>query len=359
MIKKTAALLLALCLCVGCLCACGKELILRYGKMGLTEGMVHYLYASLKNDYLSTFSDITDSEEGWNQKIDESQTYAEFIDQEIRKTIYQMVIAAALFDENGYQLTSEGEEQISELLDSTIEAFGGRSALNAELSAMGLDDKELKKVFTMQYKYEKMRFESDFVTVEDQDREAYYQDKYACVKFIYVNLVKEYEYDEDGEKKVGDDGYYIMRDMTEAEKEEKKQDVQKMEQAIEQDPSRYEELYESENGIDVTYYPHGFYINADNLYALQLKAVSDVAFGLEIDGVKTVYDDYGAYIVKRCALPEKAYEDSIDYIQFTDMDEYCRSYVFLNLIEEKYDGVEINEEKLDQFSVKNVQAVTY
>ena len=30
MIKKTAALLLALCLCVGCLCACGKELILRY-----------------------------------------------------------------------------------------------------------------------------------------------------------------------------------------------------------------------------------------------------------------------------------------------------------------------------------------
>ncbi|MCI8331746.1 MAG: hypothetical protein HFE78_02865 [Clostridiales bacterium] len=360
MIRKIGAYMVILSMLLCCFVGCGKQdTVLQYEDIQLTEGMYHYLFASLKNYYLTTFTDIADDEDGWNQPLSDTQTYAEYVDQQIKETIYQMVIGAALFDQNGYQVTKEGEEQIQDLLDELIEAFGGRGALNADLSRMGLDDAVLKKVFTLQYKYEQVLYDSDLLPVTDKVREAYYNEKYACLKFIYIHLVKDYEYDEDGNKKIAENGNYVMRNMTEQEKQAKNEKVTKLAEQLKENPERFDEWYQSENEMDVTYYPNGFYFNKDSLYKLQLDAVADVAFSLDEGDITTVFDQTGAYIVKRCSLAERAYEDGTDSVQFAELDTDCRNDLFIRTAEGQYDQIEIKEDVIGQLSVVNVQAVAY
>ncbi|MCI8589535.1 MAG: hypothetical protein HFE77_02330 [Clostridiales bacterium] len=360
MIKKIGSYILLFSMLACCFGGCGKQkTALQYEDVRLTEGMYHYLFASLKNYYLTTFTDITDDEDGWNQPLNDTQTYAEYVDQQIKETIYQMVIAASMFDQNGYQITKEGEEQIQALLDELVEAFGGRSALNADLAAMGLNDAALKKVFTLQYKYEHVLYDTDLLPVTDKAREAYYNEKYACLKFIYIHLVKDYEYDDKGNKKIAENGNYVMRNLTEQEKQAKKEKVTKLTAQCQENPERFDVLYQAENEMDVTYYPNGFYFNKDNLYKLQLEAVADVAFALEEGEIMTVFDQTGAYIVKRCPLPERAYEDGTDSVQFAEIDTDCKNDLFIRTAEEHYEQIEIKEERLSSLSVVNVKAVAY
>ena len=360
MIKKISVYMVMLSILLCFFCGCGKkDTVLQYEGIRLTEGMYHYLFASLKNYYLTTFTDIADNEDGWNQPLNDTQTYAEFVDEQITETIYQIVIAASMFDQNGYKISKEGEDQIQALLDELVEAFGGRSALNADLAPMGLDDAELKKVLALQYKYEQVLYESDLLPVTDKVRETYYNEKYACLKFIYIHLVKDYEYDEKGNKKIADNGNYVMRNMTEQEKLAKKEKVTKLTEQLKENPERFDEWYRSENEMDVTYYPNGFYFNKDNLYKLQLEAVADVAFVLDEGEIMTVSDQTGAYIVKRCSLPERAYENSTDSVQFAEIDTDCKNDLFIRTAETLYEKIVINEERTTQFSVVNVQAVAY
>lgn len=360
MVKRLCALVLCACITLG-LCACSRDNVLEYGNTGITEGMYHYLFASLKQYYIDTYSDIEDNTEFWQGTAIGEQTYAEYIDAQINETIRDFVISAELFDSYGNTVDDAALEQIDAIYQDAVSTFGSEKALSAALSTMDLDTDGLKEAYTLQYKYERMLYDSGIAQADDEAREKFYKEKYACVKVIYIPTAQGYSTDEDGERIVGDDGYYKMYTLTEEQREAKLALADSLEERLSAGEADFESLYTDPavNELDITYYPNGIYICADSLYETGLVAVADVAFKTEIGGFTRTRDDSGEYLVYRCELPDKAYDDDTDYVQFASMDELCARYKFTSLMDERESAVVRDTEVLAGYSVVSVTPVKY
>lgn len=360
MVKRICALSLCVCF-IFSLCACSRVNVLEYGNTGITEGMYKYLFASLKQYYIDTYSDIEDNGQFWQETAIGDKTYAEYIDTQINETIRDFVISAELFDSYGNKVDDAALEQIDAIYQDAVSTFGSEKALSQALSTMGLDTEELKEAYTLQYKYERMLYDSGIAQADDEAREKFYKEKYACVKVIYIPTAQGYSTDEDGERIVGDDGYYKMYTLTEKEREAKLTLADGIEARLNSGEADFESLYTDPavNELDVTYYPNGIYICADSLYETGLVAVADVAFKTQIGELSRTRDESGEYLVYRCELPDKAYDDDTDYVQFATMDELCARYKFTELMEERDAAVVRNTEVLSGYSVVNVTPVKY
>ncbi len=342
-------------------CSCGSDTVMEYESTRLSEGMYHYLFASMKQYYLDTYSDIEDTEQFWSGEALDGRTYAEYIDAQINEAIRDFVISSAMFDAAGNKIDAEGKEQIEAFYQDAVTLFGGEKALATALSRMDLDADGLREAYALQYKYERMLYDSGIAQADDQIREEYYQSKYTCVKIIYIASEQGYVTDGDGDRVIGTDGYYQMYALSEQEKAAKVEAADRIEAALDADPARFESLYTDPtvNELDVAYYPNGLYLCADTPNAAGLPAVEDAAFHMEIGEHRRVSDESGIYFVLRCPLPDKAYDDDIDYIQFTDMDEMCARYRFRELMDERLPALRIDEKKIANYSVISVDAVSY
>mgnify|MGYP004518463743 FL=1 len=359
--KKLTAVLAAIAVLCMLFSSCSGAAVMSYGKTKLTYGQYKYLFASLKNFYLETYSDIKDSNSFWDKEAEGGQTYGEFIDGEIKATIRDFVISAGVFDKLGYTVGDEAKEKIKADVDDAVELFGGRSYLSAALSELGLDEGELEEVYTIQYKYESLLYEHGISAGDDSDIEAYYNDKYVCGKVIYISTKYAYVTDENGQRQVGDDGYYKMRALTDDEKRIKDRTADDAEKRLGDNSDAFDEMYtdSSLNDLDVSFYPRGMYFCSDEPYASGLNAVSDAIFALDEGEWTRTEDENGVYFVKRETLPEKAYDDAGDYIQFSDIKELCARSRFREVMDGYSDGLQTDEEKISDLSVKNVEAVKY
>ncbi len=357
-----------LCLCIAAvllLASCSPDSVVGGGKsvisfenMSISEGVYQYLFASIKSYYLSTYNDIKDSSDFWLSESPTGKTYESVINDEIRKAVVNTVVAAALFDKSGYTISDEDVATLDSTLDDVIESFGGRGALNRELAKFGFDDRVLSEIYRIQYKYEYMLTQSSLASADDKTIEKYYNDSYVCVKFIFFDLQRNYKYDDNGGKIVGSDGNYESVPLTSAEKDEKIKKAKELYASLSSDGD-FDSEYNGQREFDTSFYPNGMYLCRDNYQSLGLDDLATEAFDMDAGEVRFVQNDACAYIVKRYELPEKAYESSVDSVQFIDLSDMCEAYYFQSVIDGYSESVIKDEEIINKYSVTNVSAVTY
>ena len=348
------------------LCSCGSQTIgkgasvMEYGDTEISEGAYKYLFASVKQYYVDTFSDINDNTDYWQETSPTGKTYAQVIDEEIRKAVTAIVISAQLYDDSGYELSDSDIQTIDDTLDSVIQDFGGRSALNLALADYKLDDKSLREVYILQYKYEYMISESPLSSVSESNVEKFYNENYVNVKFIFFDTENDYVYDENGRKIVGSDGKYQSVELSEEQKKDKIKKAEELyEKLVSGDANDFDTEYSSQKEFDFSYYPNGMYFCRDNYQSLGISTVALAAFDMKTDEIKLITDDNAAYIVKKCELPERAYENDSDSIQFTDLTNLCEAYRFQETIDVCAEDLIKNDEIINKYSVSNTSAVTF
>ena len=333
----------------------------KYNNTKITEGMYEYMYASLKRFYLDTYDDIRDNAEAWAEMVSEDQTYAEYVDCKIRETIKVFVISAELYDSYGYTINSEGRALISEEEQSAIDYFGGEEKLTEALEKnFGMTGEELRKVYEIQYKYERMLYDSGMVQADDASREEYYNEKYVRIKLIYIGTKNGYKTDEEGNLIINGSGYE-MYELSDEEKAEKIALADDILSRVESGELTFDDAYAdaSVNEFDISGYPNGLYFGRDNYADTGLIDVAQTAFDMEIGDVGRVSDENGEFLICRYELIDSAYDSAEDYSQFSDLDELCAKYKFDKRMQELLPGIEYNEEIAEKYSVTNVTPVSY
>ena len=85
-------------------------------------------------------------------------------------------------------------------IDNDIKAAGSRAELNRQLGQIGLNVKELKKIYEFEAKEliieDELFGENGKEPVTDAEREEYYQQNYHRIKYVYLDPYQKYLTDE-------------------------------------------------------------------------------------------------------------------------------------------------------------------
>jgi len=363
-IKRIFACFMALTMLLS-FASCKKEeqidYAVKYNNTKITESMYQYLYASIKQFYLDTYKDIKDNDAGWAAMVTEDMTYAEYVDSKIKDTIKVFAISAELYDTYGYTINNEGRNIIASEMDSAVEYFGGEDKLKEDLeSRFGMTLEDLRKVHEIQYKYERLLYDSGKFQADDSSREDYYKENYILLKIIYVGTKIGYKTDEDG-KLILNGNKYESYEYSAEEKAEKIAFVDGVQKKLESGELSFDDAYTDGkiNEFETLNYPNGIYFGRDNYMATGLIEIAEKGFTMEVGDIARLSDENGEFIICRYELGASAYDSGEDYTQFADMDELCSKYLFDKRMNELMPKTECDEELINKYSVTNVDSVSY
>ena len=332
--KKTACLLLAICLILPTLSACSDKsepFVMSYGGYGITEKQYTYWLSYYKTTFYSALEDYAQTgeeytEQFWLTETDEGVLW-ELTRIKAEDYMKKLVVSLYLFDHYGLDDIEGTREQIKisvdECIADDIAALGARSTLNEALSAYKMNISDLEDMYRIEIKrsmLEEYLYGSGGKTpLTDEDKEAYYNETYARVKHILINTVDKYVLDDDGQRIIDTStGYYKTEKLTDAEKEEKKALASTVLQKAENGED-FEELIEQYNEDEgMTYYTDGYFLTENSAYE---KAFLNAAIELQTGQIKSVESAYGIHIIKKYALEKGAYLKDINKNFFSELED--------------------------------------
>lgn len=332
---------------LGILSGCAEEAkpAITFRDTVITENEYCYYMSTYKGMFLATMGQTTDNAAYWSGQIAEGVTVGDYVGVLAVNEVMTYAVLLGLFDEYGLSLTTAEINSVDSAIDTYTKAAGGKGALNSVLSAYGINVGILReiKLDTLKIKkvQEYMMGEGDIIVSTDSDREAYFNDAYKRVKYIFISSQKDYVRELDGSLAKNDDGSYKTRDITNTEKEEKAALVEELNTRL-ADGEDFEALL-SEYTMDVgmMHFPDGYYYTSSASYveaALQ-SALSEAEVG-ELVNVET---DSGWYIAKPYALEEGAWKKEENAAMFTNFEAMVNTLKLQEFIAEFADEVSIEE----------------
>ena len=115
------------------------------------------------------------------------------------------------------------------------------------------------------------------------------------------------------------------------------------------------EIYGEDPGF--AEYTNGYYLTAASEY--EIAEVKDVLPEMKTGEIRLVQSDYGFHIVKKYELDEGAYKDKTNADFFTDFNDKLMTEMFLNLVGQYTDKVEVDEELASSIEIRDVAANYY
>ena len=190
---------------------------------------------------------------------------------------------------------------------------------------------------------------ADGKPVTDENGDTVYYTADGKIAYDKVNGFRAYVYNEDG--------YVTTRQYTEDEVAEVKA---KAEQVLEmaksgEDFDELLEIYGEDPGF--AEYTNGYYLTAASEY--EIAEVKDVLPEMKTGEIRLVQSDYGFHIVKKYELDEGAYKDKTNADFFTDFNDKLMTDMFLNLVGQYTDKVEVDEELASSIEIRDVAANYY
>ncbi len=365
--KSKITKLIALFLTVLCLLpmsvACssdGGKTVMEYEGYTVTEGMYLYWLKEWKDHYVNNYADVSDTEAFWNEINESGVTNEEYITTNIKTRIRYYLIAQALFDQYDLKLSDEATEKIESDLNAQIEYFGSKSAYNAHLKEeYGINLSVLKKIYTYEEKYTQvygyLYSTTGKLTATAEELDQYYQSYYARVKYVMFLKNTKYVLDEDGKRVTDTNGYYKMEDLTAEEQAEVKNTVDEVFADVKGggNIADHFEKHMEQFGFKSEAYPNGFYITPDE-YAQHTAEVTNAALEMKTGEVRLVENDACYFVVQKFDLIDKAYNTDVDKDQFTYLVSYCNSEKFTEHFEELSKKIEIEEDLIAQYRLKDL-----
>ncbi len=362
MIKKLICCVLLSGLLISILPGCsstGSEVVMEYGGYTVTEGMYLYWLKQWKDDYITRYSDVEDTEAFWTAENEAGGTNEAYITNVIQTRIRYYLIAQSLFDDYKLTLDDSSKEEIESDISDQIDYYGSRSDFNQYLKeAYGMDLTMLRKVYTYEARYTQLYnylyATGGKLSATAEELDNYYQTYYARVKYVMFLKAVKYVYDEDGNRVTDSSGYYKFEELTEEEMAQVKQTAEEVFESVQNGDSidQYVEEYMAEFQ-DVENYPNGFYITADE-YTLHTAAVTEAALNMQVGEIRFVENDSCYFVVQKFDLLDKAYTSSTDKNQFTYLVSYCNSEKFAKQFEALAQDVVEYSSVMDKYRIKDI-----
>lgn len=361
--KKILAALLALIMlfCSLSMLSCSSErVVMSFEGYKVTEDMYRYWMISWKEYYLNYYSDVEDTEKFWNGENVQGGTNEEYLTEQTEQRIKYYLVGQALFEQHKLTLDSDEKDAIKTDIDEQIEYYGSRSAFNSHLEEVyGIDVNVLKNIYTWEAKYNKVYTylfdpENGIMTANDKEVDEYYNENYVRIKYVMFFKKVKYAYDEDGKKKTDANGRYVFIDLTEKEQADVVEKVNKIfgEVSGGAEIDEYVKNLMPEFGYDVSAYPNGFYITADE-YSLHTATVTTAALEMDVGEVRLAESEDTFFIIEKFDLIDKAYVGQ-DQSQFTYLVSYCNSYKFVKHFNSLSKDLDFDESIREKYKLSQI-----
>ena len=303
--------------------SCGKkgEAAMSYGDSIITVNEYSYMMSTYKYVFSRSYDGFKDTDEYYDSVFSNGTTYAELLDDIACYNIKVSLISRDLFDEYGFELDEEDVKRVDDYIEKLINKAGGKTQLNEALSSYGVNYKMLREINLNDVKTEKlcnMLFDEGKMTVSDGDRENFCEESYVHFLHLYINS---------DNKEKADEAAYLL-----------------------EDGALFEDVYAdySEDRL----YDDGYYLRRNAEF---FTGVIDAAFELEVGEYTLVETDDGFHFILRLKSEPSAYLDSRYADFFTDFEKSVAESVYSNMINEKINVVEINDEIANEYSIRNVK----
>ena len=156
---KAVSFLLVFVIAVPFFSACSDnrgETVMSYGDVSINENIYFYELALMKSELLKNYTgSVTDNPLIWEQVIGENVTFDEYSYLECQVNIKTRLFFADYALKHDADLTSEEKAEVQKQMDTIVDSFGTKEALNKYLETYLMDYKLLKEY------YEKKRREKE------------------------------------------------------------------------------------------------------------------------------------------------------------------------------------------------------
>lgn len=415
------AALLILTSLVGCSKNLGDPLM-TLGDCEITVNMFNLYLSRVKGSAVYSASEAR-YDKFWDTIVGEDgSTYGDMYRDLVVDNAKTTLAALYVFDEMGLSLTDAEYKAIDEELEKLMRNAsdgGTKTELNAILAGYGVNYNILREAYAIEKKLEKVElalYGEDASLVSDILKQEYMEKNYVRFKQIFIYTVEvEYEKDSDGNviyfdtdtneyvyntkdtvtkkdsdgntvrdkfgniifynedgsiaydkengqpsTKFDDDGNPVTKTLEGDELKKKLEYVERIQKLVDADGdyTNFESLMELyTEDVGATEYPNGVYLNKYSDY--DSTEVRDGVFEMEIGEIKQFTSDYGIHIVKRYELDEGAFSNDSNEGFFQDFNQDVADYLFLIKLEQYYDSIVIDEEKLAELDIKLVDPNFY
>lgn len=394
------------------------EPLMTLGDCEITVNMFNLYLSRVKGSAVYSTSDAM-YDKFWDIIVGEDgSTYGDMYRDLVVDNAKTTLAALYVFDELGLSLTDKEYEDIDEELERLMRNAsdgGTKTELNAILAGYGANYNILREAYVIEKKLEKVEialYGEDASLVSDILKQEYMENNYVRFKQIFIYTVEvEYEKDSDGNviyfdadndqyvynkkgtvtkkdndgntvrdkfgnivfynedgsiaydkengqpaTKFDDDGNPVTKELTGDELTKKLEYVERIQKLVDADSdyTNFESLmglYTED--IGATEYPNGVYLTKYSDY--DSTEVRDGVFEMEIGEVKQFRSEYGVHIVKRYELDTGAFSNDSNSGFFTEFNQDISDYLFLKKLEQYYDDIVIDEDKLSELDIKLVE----
>lgn len=417
---RALAILLALMMLVCALGSCSRsgKTMMSIGDQKLSINMYQLMLSRYRGTMEYSYPEAA-KDEFWDIVIDSTgTTYNDYFTASIYDNAKTYVCAMYVFDEIEKLTLPKGTlDVIDEEMEKMVEelADGSKTAFNAQIAQYGVNYNMLRDAYIMEAKVAYLQdtlYGTDGSLLSDVVREEYYQKNYTRFKHVFLFTYSAvYEQDANGDDiyftdddkiaydkingttKAGadgnpvkdengnsiyytadgkiaydkvngfrayvynEDGYVTTRNYTAeeiAEVEAKAEQILEMAKKG-QDFDELVEIYNEDPGF--AEYTNGYYLTDASEY--EIKEVKDALPTMQAGEVRLIRSDYGIHVLKKYELDEGAYKEKVNADFFTDFNEKLMTDMFLRLVEQYADKVEVNEELASSIEIRDVAANYY
>lgn len=341
--------------------ACTSEkYALKYKSTTASENEYLYWLSGYKYLFLNYYLGGQDTDEAWNYKVSENGTTIEALLSSVAlENIKNNVVLLELAKEANIKLSNDDTKSVEDYIASLIEKEGSREKLDSALSAYGVTSSMLKEIYIKQKKIELERqslfAEGGELTLTDKERDDYFDSEYVRIKHIYINNVKDFARDDEGDLIIDSStGTYKTRELSDEEKAEKTSLAKSIYADIKAGGD-FDALMQA-NTADTTMniYPDGYYVTASST-----RLPTDlIKKALSMNEGESAYveSEIGIHIIKREPLEARAYADEANSAFFTDFESTLESAKLSNFLSALTPEVEVNDEVIQNFSLRTCTA---
>ena len=358
--KKIIAVLLVIMTVLG-VCSCGGDsYAMKYGKAVISQNEYMYLLSRYKAIFLTSYLNGQDTNEMWNMPVSDNGTTIEaFLMSVANENIKNNAVCLQTFDDLGLKLTNEQINAVDEYIKSLRTKAGSKDSLNSELSEFGVNSNDLKEIYLKDEKIKAVKtalFEKGAeLELTDTERDAYYKTSYVRLKHIYINNVKDFARDDEGDLIIDSDtGTYKTRELSETEKAEKTALAESIYADILSGGDFDSLMLEHTADPAMTNFPDGYYVTVSS--TLLPTALIEKGFSMADGEVEYIESEIGVHIIKREPLEEKAYADQNKLVFFTDFENTLMMSKLTDYLATHSEDVLVNTDVTDTFSLRTSSA---
>jgi len=351
--KKWIAWLLAAVTVLSAAGCASAPAVMEYEKEKITSNMYRYWLSTYKGTFMQTYTDMSDTDAFWSSLLYEDVTAEQYLNNAVTENVKRMLVCSTQFDKLGLKLTDAALEDIDTYIETLIteRADGSRNSFNQMLAQYGINIDMLREIYLMEDKtsmlFSRLYAKGGERELSDEALDTFCQEHYVRVRHIYVNDAYVYDTNEEGQIGYDESGTLKTRELTEAEKAEKAAKIASIDKALAAGTD-FDSVYKDYS--EDLYYENGYYLSATTSF---IPSVITAAFSLEVGEWKRVESDYGVHYILRLEMDEKPYENEENADFFSTFETDAQNDDFLNWTDELISQVEVDEEELQKYSIRD------